>query len=149
MKRQPDRFVRWQKITIDQLSFVTYLLLTFSVATIGFVLSTLLNQSFPMCPYLLWLGGLAALSHALSSAFGIVMAVNRLADFRLTKDIAYKRDSGRWVDPADERKSDARGEITWILFKAQWLSFAIATVVAFFYFALLVITKQYSASPQI
>ncbi len=44
--KDDEKFIRWQGITIAQLSYSINLILTFSVAAIGFGVSLLLNDDF-------------------------------------------------------------------------------------------------------
>ncbi|GAB5605149.1 hypothetical protein [Sideroxyarcus sp. TK5] len=128
-------FVRWQAITISQLSYAINLILGFSVAALGFQLSLLQNSDFYLsslgkCAYLISLTSLF-----FSTAFGVWVVINRLRDFRLTARTARKKEEMlREKKDRDEIdsvlgpyriKSRERGEATWVLFWWQIGSFAV------------------------
>ena len=46
MAPQNDNYQRWQKITIDQLTYVLNLILTFTVATLGYWFVLLTDKDF-------------------------------------------------------------------------------------------------------
>ena len=113
-----EKFVRWQGIAITQLSYAINLILTFSVAAIGFGVSLLLNENFKpaswqSCSFFLSLFLLLA-----SGAFGIWCTINRLRDFRATKQITnLKRKEGNETELANLRSLTKRlGEKTWGIF---------------------------------
>ena len=137
MPNEPSgSFVRWQAITIGQLSYAINLILGFSVATLGFQLSLLQNKEFGLpawgkCVFLLSL-----ISLIISAAFGVWVVINRLRDFRLTTRISDKRESmieakktKEEIDNALEpyrMKSRELGEMTWGLFWWQIGSFSVS-----------------------
>jgi hypothetical protein len=124
MKR--DRFVRWQKITIDQLGYAVNLILVLSTASLGFAVSLLVKKDFtPACQgKMLFL--LSILVLLISIGLGIFCTINRLVDFRMTKEIARRREN----NSSDKEflplrlKSKDYGARTWRLFWCQIGTFA-------------------------
>lgn len=87
-QEEGDSFIRWQSITLSQLTYAVNLILGLSVASLGFGVSLLINPEFnpeglTKCIFLISLLAILA-----SVAFGIWCVINRLRDFRITKDIA-------------------------------------------------------------
>ena len=79
-----ERFVRWQTVLRDHLTFLNNLLLTISIGVVGFLLSFLRDPSFkPMhCDKFFFTAGL--ILSFLSISFGIITGFSRLIDFRST-----------------------------------------------------------------
>ena len=128
-KDQPKgSFIRWQSITIGQLTYAINLVLGFSVATLGFQVSLLLNEKFKP------IGGLQKLSFfaslillVLSVAFGIWVVINRLEDFRETTKAARKRENGApgsEIEPHRIRYQKL-GKRTWCIFWCQIITFGL------------------------
>jgi len=87
-----ESFIRWQSITITQLSYVVNLILGLSVASLGFQVNILLDgnlitKSWQECIIIISLISLLA-----SVALGIFCIINRLRDFRATKEAAKLRE---------------------------------------------------------
>jgi hypothetical protein len=130
-----DSYVRWQAIAIDQLGYAAGLILSFATAALGFALALVKDQNYaPNC----W-GKMAMLtsiaSLVLSVGVGLWCVINRLCDFRKTRNIA--RDREDWErehvskDEIDKRLQTRRaetkrlGERTWVLFWWQIGTFAV------------------------
>jgi hypothetical protein len=124
-RNSPESFIRWQAITRDQLSFSSNLILTLSVAALGYQLDLLNREPNPDKCHI-GLGIVAAIALTASVLLGIGLVVNRLLDFKLTKDVARRRDRGASdADLADDRAiTDRRGKRTWCLFWWQTGTFA-------------------------
>jgi len=113
-----ESFIRWQAITIAQLSYAINLILTFSVAAIGFAVTLLLNEKFNPG---LWQSCAFSLSLILllaSGAFGIWCTINRLRDFRATTKISKLRDKEGEKSEVQNLRSLTRnlGNKTWGIF---------------------------------
>ena len=114
------RFIRWQKAALDQLGYALNLILTFTVATIGYWFALLRDKDFSpgssaKCAMLI---SLSALS--LSGILGLACVVNRLWDFRGTASIARnhpRKPSKEWLDRL--------GRLTWCLFYLQLGTFVL------------------------
>ena len=90
-KPRNESFVRWQGISVTQLGYAVNLILGFATASLGFALTLLKDKDFTPqhCEKILFDSSLALLS--LSIALGVWCVINRLRDFRKTKDIANER----------------------------------------------------------
>lgn len=111
-------FVRWQSITIGQLTYAVNLILGFSVATLGFQVVLLLSDKFAPVAWQKCAFGLSLVLLFASVAFGVWVVINRLRDFRATTKAARKREEGANEDAIEPyrvlyRKLGAR---TWCLF---------------------------------
>ncbi len=114
--------MRWQKITIDQLGGVCNLILTFSVASLGYLFSLLKGTTFSSnYSRVWWIVSFLFISAA--AILGLLTTVNRLKDFRCTAQRA--RSHGKNPEKA---YVDKLGERTWILFRWQVAMFAIGVV---------------------
>jgi len=110
--------VRWQSITIAQLTYSINLILGFSVATLGFQIALLFNDKFHPSKWEQLAFGVSTFALALSVGFGIWCVINRLRDFRATTTAARLREDAK---PHKEIESQRRlyeklGERTWCLF---------------------------------
>jgi hypothetical protein len=110
--------MRWQSITIGQLTYAINLILAFSVATLGFQVTLLLNERFMPIS---WQKGVFSLSLILLSssvALGVWVVINRLRDFRVTTKAARKREEGVCEEKIEPYRTLYRnlGKKTWCLF---------------------------------
>ena len=109
-----ERFVRWQGLTISQLTQAVSVVLGFAVATLGFDVTLLMNEKFTPVSWQKCLFAVALITLLLSVAFGVGCVVNRLRDFRETMKAARGRDS---TEANDARALATRlGQRTWALF---------------------------------
>ena len=120
MAAENDRFIRWQKIAIDQLSYALNLVFTLTIATLGYWFALLKDKDFTpgcsaRCAMLL-----SFLTLALSAICGLACVLTRLRDFRGT---AKRARSAPDAPAQDELRG--LGTITWGLFYIQVFSFAL------------------------
>jgi hypothetical protein len=124
MAAQNDRFVRWQKITIDHLGFCNNLILALAIAALSYSLSLAQNTSFVSARaarcYLGTMLFIALVALALSIVSGLSCMLNRLRDFRGTAQRA--KDS----DAPPKEELDQMGRLTWGLFYGQAWTFLAA-----------------------
>lgn len=117
---QPKResYIRWQGRAIEQFGFSLNLILTFSLASVAFEFSFLAGKDLQLSNPQLYLHIASLLLLLVSLAFGLLCVVNRLEDFRLTKEIAWKRESGVSRENLQPIRDKARaiGNRTWWLF---------------------------------
>jgi Na+-transporting methylmalonyl-CoA/oxaloacetate decarboxylase gamma subunit len=119
-------FVRWQAVTIGQLTYAINLILGFSVATLGFQVTLLLEDKFTPIAWQKCAFGLSLLLLVASVIFGITVVINRLRAFRATMRTARAREKKETESTIEEhrqlyRKLDGR---TWCLFWWQIGTFA-------------------------
>lgn len=123
-------FVRWQAVTIAQLTYAANLLLTFAVATLGFQVALLAGEKFSLpASWQKCLFSVSLLLLGTSILFGLWVVVNRLRSFRATMRAARSREHG-WVESLAKYRAlykslDAR---TWFLFWWQVGTFAAGIV---------------------
>ena len=127
-----DRFQRWQKIAIDQLTYSLNLFLVLTVATLGYWFSLLRDEGFmpsDTAKCFLWLSFLAL---AGSVICGLVCVVCRTWNFKGTA----RRARGSRCDVPTRDELRGLGHVTWgLLFYAHLVGFALGVgllVVALF-----------------
>ena len=118
---QNESFVRWQELTISQLSNSINLFLGLTTATLGFAVGLLTAEDFhpAKCDKFFFDFGLFLTMCSIGA--GIWATINRLGDFRVSMHIA--RDRG---DPTHKESvvykrnlSQKLGRRTWCLFHTQ------------------------------
>src|SRR6266496_3651530 len=136
MPHSEGSFIRWQAITITQLGYAVNLILGSATASLGFALTLAKDKEYaPGCwGKCLW--GFSVLLLLISVALGLWCVINRLRDFRKTKDIAKDREEMERANVAEAeirrklempREETRRiGETTWTLFNWQLGTFATA-----------------------
>ena len=139
--------VRWQSTLIVQFTYAINLILGFSVAALGFQITTMLGREINYGYYgektyvdaallsLIFLGA--------SVLLGIPLVLNRLKDFRLTAKIARQRKYPSPTDTiaADRDLSEKLGRKTWCLFQWQLGTFGIGVVMTIVGVAILFFQK--------
>lgn len=125
-------FIRWQTITLNQLTYAVNLILTLSIGTLAFSMSLLRDKDFTPEGHNQCLFVCATVSILLSIGFGIWCVINRLRDFRVTTKVARMRERDK---PADEIAIschvllyEALGRQTWRLFWTQIILFGSSIV---------------------
>ncbi|PIQ06258.1 MAG: hypothetical protein COZ36_01045 [Piscirickettsiaceae bacterium CG_4_10_14_3_um_filter_44_349] len=113
-----EKFIRWQGVAITQLSYSINLILTFSVAALGFGVSLLVSEKFnpTICQAYAYFGSLFLL--LVSGAFGIWCTINRLRDFRATAKICNlkRKDEDNSELPELRELTNKLGRKTWGIF---------------------------------
>jgi len=118
----PDqRFIRWQGLTIAQLSVAVALIYGVSIGGLGFAFSLLQNKEFSPSGVFRWLFSSSLVLFVLATFFSCSVVIARLLDFRLTaRKVRNTQDESSnrpltifWLD------SDAYGRLTWGFF---WLT---------------------------
>ena len=120
---ETDRFQRWQKLAIDQLTYALNLVLVLTVASLGYWFSLLRDEGFmpsATAQSFLWLSFLAL---AGSVICGLVCVVCRTWNFKGTA----RRARGRCDAPTrDELRG--LGHLTWGLFYGHLAGFALGVI---------------------
>lgn len=122
-----NSFVRWQGRSLEELGKTINLLLTISLATIGFVLNIILNKDFYFqncySKMAITLGTFVVLT---SIILLLVISKNRLLSFKLTTSIARKREKKKMdgIEKLRERVSK-KDENIWSLFNTSVWFFGI------------------------
>jgi uncharacterized membrane protein YcjF (UPF0283 family) len=89
-----ESFIRWQKITIQQLSYLINLIIALSFSILGFSISLLMNPQFTPIGWSKLFFTSSFFLFVLATVSGIICSMIRLADYRITKNIARKREAG-------------------------------------------------------
>lgn len=97
-------FVRWQAVTIGQLTYAINLVLTFSVATLGFQVTMLGDKNFALVSWQKCVFGSSLLLLALAVAFGVAVVINRLRAFRATMRAARAREKRERASVTSEKQ---------------------------------------------
>jgi hypothetical protein len=120
-------FVRWQSLTIAQLTYAINLILGLSVAALGFQITLLINERFNPVSWQKCVFFLSLLILLLSVGFGIWCVINRLRDFRVTTKVARMCEQGKSEEEMQPYrvlyKRLERG--TWVLFWCQVTTFGL------------------------
>ncbi len=117
-----ERFVRWQAILREHLSYTINLFLTFSVAALGYGLSLVRDRSFSPTGLMLGIFWISVVSMWVSICLGIICVLNRLSDFRGTAQRARQAAN----DSTHEREYlDMLGGLTWGWFYGQAVTFGV------------------------
>jgi hypothetical protein len=97
------------------------------MSTIGFSISLLLNKDFLPVDWSKRFFTSSLFFQLLSIGFGIWCNINRLYDFKLTKDIVRKRlDEAKKNEISNKRwESKKLGKRSWVLFYGQLVTFCI------------------------
>jgi hypothetical protein len=129
-----ERFVRWQDYRITQLGTCNQLLLTFTVATLGFAVAQSQQNIVALSNY--WGRACYCLSiicGAVSFICGILTSIMRLQNFRKTAKMTRlkitappKRSESDWAEISKLKRQTERLDVwTWRLLYGQMATFAI------------------------
>lgn len=129
-----ESFIRWQTITLSQMTYAVNLILGFAVAVLGFQMTVLLNKDSPLsyCQKCVLSGGI--ISIGISVVLGIVVVINRLRDFRATMNAARLREDESNSEALEAQRILYRrlGVRTWRLFWCQIGAFGLGIVITMF-----------------
>lgn len=123
-----ESYIRWQNIRITQLGFANNLIIALTVSSLGYLMnfidkSNLFNGWQKL---LIWFGCPILL---ISCLLGLILIMNRLEDFKITAQIARKRELGQNMDIEILRNQTKEiGKKTWNLFIWQVCTFFIGFV---------------------
>src|SRR5437667_10716279 len=79
-----ERFIRWQKLAIDQLGFTLNFILTLTIAAVGYIFALLKDKEFIPSPYAKYSLILSLVSLAIAAICGMACTINRLRDVQGT-----------------------------------------------------------------
>lgn len=112
---QKERYVRWQKYRISQLSFSINLFLGFAVASLAYAINLKVTGTVSDSPEL----ELSIYWWSASAILGSISTLSRLLDFR------YTARKIKDENPCDKEKAKFFGKVTWGTFWAQITSYLI------------------------
>lgn len=122
MVEENAKFHRWQRIAMDQLGYALNLILTFTVATLGYWFVLLKDKDFTPSPSARCMMLLSLLALGSSAICGLACVVNRLRDSRGTAQ-RVRSDSSR--EAPTKEYLDGLGRATWVLFYCHLSAFAL------------------------
>ena len=121
-----ESFIRWQNIRISQLGFANNLVIGITIALLGFTIDFIQGDNISLNYFqklLFWIGCFTTLA---SIGIGLSVVLNRLDDFKLTAQIARKRNTVKLEGIENERaKAKLLGRKTWNLFIWQVSTFIV------------------------
>ena len=121
-----ERFVRWQNVLREYITFVNNVLLTISVGILGFAFSILDNPDFnPKCSQKVFFT-LSLITLLICILFGIITCISRLYDFRTTlKKIRNELKLENFEK--EKNKMEIYKKTTWCFFNIQLFTFLFST----------------------
>lgn len=120
-----DSYIYWQNIRITQLGFANNLIIFLAVGLLGFSISFLKDIVTLTCnqKVFFWF---SCVLNLISIGYGIAVMINRLYDFKITAQIARRRENGNREGIKNDRdQSKKMGKRTWIFFIIQVSTFLI------------------------
>ena len=135
-KKLKDRFAKWRLLSIDELGKVVNLLIGLSIATLGYQINFLVDESYSYRGQkFLFILSLTLIFGAI--VLGLITSFNRLIDFRWTSQLLKMKMNEESNDDIKEFKAriDKVGERNWYLFSFQIATFGVGIIVltAFFF----------------
>ena len=127
-----DRKVRWQETRIKQFSHANYLILTFSLAILGFAVSLATTNNFSTITLGMWFVvpyAISLICFVISICLGVYCTYTRLKDFQKTAKITRLQYSqGNFTETPEIKKlrceTHKLGECSWCLLRCQICTFA-------------------------
>ena len=125
-----ERFIRWQSVLRDHVSFVNNLFLTISIAIVGFLISMLAEKDFhPHCEEkaLLTIGLVAIF---ISIICGLVTTISRLIDFRTTLEKIKNEINDSSKEGLQDQKESMKlyGAVTWFFLYSQIITLLVGSI---------------------
>ncbi|PZW37596.1 hypothetical protein LX95_02878 [Mesonia algae] len=124
-----NNFARWQLVRINQLTFINNLILGLSLGLLAYVFNFVQSDEIIFSciqKILFWIGCITSLC---SIALALLLALNRLKDFRKTANLVRKLEKKDLDEKNKSRQiTDNLGKTTWKLFYWQIATFCISFV---------------------
>lgn len=123
-------YVRWQGITIKQMTYSINLILGFATGLLAYEVNLIINPNLNLTSNSKCFFLVSLLLILFSMFFGLWCVINRLKDFRKTAKIARKREKNETDNELESLRNDVRnlGKWTWILFNLQIFCFGLGFV---------------------
>ena len=147
-KSYNERFVRWQQLTIGQLSLTNNLFISLNLGFLGFFLIQV-GLVFSKTCWIFMIQVFTILCIAISFIAGVSLVIKRLYNFRKTTQLVKSRrerfeiqetlKSSNKIDSEElqivnlKTETDKLGETTWNLLKLQIWSFVLGTILGIAY----------------
>lgn len=140
--QKSGKYIRWQAIRINQLGFINNLVLGLSLGLVAYNFKFILPDEIQLNCFqkvLFWISSILTVT---SVFIALILAINRLEDFRLTAQIARKEEKEQTDDiELDREKSNKLGKKTWCLFTWQLATFLIGFLTSTIYIIIELIDK--------
>ena len=126
-----ERFIRWQGILREHVTFLNNLLLAIAIAIIGYLISTLKEPTFNVNGYKKALFSFGLILTLLSTLFALAAAFSRLFDFRTTLKKIRTEIENKNSTELETMKTwiELYGKTTWSLLYFQIGTFMMGTLV--------------------
>jgi uncharacterized membrane protein len=126
-----ERFIRWQGILREHITFVNNLILTISVTIVGFLLTLLNDSKFSLSGYNKFFFTLGLIFNFISILIGLCAIFSRLFDFRLTLKKISNEIQDKTQSELDNFKSRMYfyGKTTWNLLYWQVGTFFAGSII--------------------
>lgn len=123
-----ESFIRWQSITISQLGFTTNLIFTIALTEMGLIINAIPKSELDCVEK--WFFSVGFFLILTSFICGIIINLTRLYDYRLTAQIAKKRDEPSETQTVSSLRvrTNRLGKWTWGVFWGQILTFAVGNI---------------------
>ena len=130
-RKHHDARVRWQETSMKQFTYVNYLVLTLSLAALGFTISLLFEDNVSKVIPFVYNHRASLLIFALSIVVGIICSIARLYDFRWTAKIARLKNKNGSRDDIEALRCRTKllGERSW---RFLWLQISLFLFGLFF-----------------
>ena len=139
-----ERFVRWQQVLREHLTFLNNLILTLTIGIFGFLLSIVKDKDFVMtsCQKIFFTSGFILIFTSIIS--GLATSFSRLHDFRTTLNKIKNERAGNSSELNELKEMMSLYRIiTWGLFYAQIIIFCIGTLCLTISFLMIYKTKLF------
>jgi hypothetical protein len=115
-----ERFVRWQRLALDQLGFTLNFVLTLTIAALGYIFALLKDKEFLPPHFAKCSIILSLVSLAIAALSGMWCTINRLRDVQGTA-----RRIRKTAGAPSSRELRVMGKRTWRLFYIQLWTFSL------------------------
>lgn len=125
-------YLKWQDIRITQLGYANNLIIALAVALFGFTIKFIQTEDLILSNFQKVLFWIICALIIISVGLGIYVVLNRLEDFKLSAQIARKRETNKRDGIENDRlKSERLGNITWNIFIWQIVTFIVSFLCLF------------------
>jgi hypothetical protein len=125
-----NRFVRWQAVLREHVTFLNGLLLTITIGIIGFLISLLGKSDFKLIHYQKIFFSIGLIISFFSAIVGITASISRLFDFRATVNKIKNEIGGVKRTELGDLKilMNLFGKTTWTLFYWQIITLLLSVL---------------------
>jgi hypothetical protein len=128
------KYIRWQAIRINQLGFINNLILGLSLGLLAYNFNFIIPDEIQLNCFQKLLFWISIILNVTSVFIALILAINRLEDFRLTAQISRKEEKNQTDNiKFDRAKSNKLGKKTWCLFTWQIATFLIGFLTSAIY----------------